>query len=367
MKGEDAVIEQFVVQGDPAGLNISSADLRWRRSHLAVSGKLAAAQDALQVDMDVGADRLVWEEFSAIAGTAAGQKEQGNGQFTVPAVKGVIRLKTERLDVGTLSWTPLQIAARLTANGVDGEIANGVVCGIRTAGRFAVQKNDQIELDLRLAVKDGDLDSTSRCLSSEKSDITGTYSLDARLTGGGSRERLASTLSGEFDFVARDGKFIRSAGVDATFDYLNHTGDFKVAFPDLNKEALPYRLISGKGTVAGPSIFAEEIIIEATPYAITAQAKADLEKKTIDAKGLVTVLLPADNVIKSIPLVGSILSGSLVGIPVAVTGAFERPQVYYLSPAALGAEIVNIPVRILKVPLGALQIFTPSQPELKKQ
>ena len=37
------------------------------------------------------------------------------------------------------------------------------------------------------------------------------------------------------------------------------------------------------------------------------------------------------------------------------------------SPAALGAEIVNVTLRILKLPLGALQIFTPSQPGLEKK
>ena len=317
--------------------------------------------------MDVAADRLVWEEFSAVAGTAAGQKEQSNAQVAVPAINGVVRLKTERLDVGTLSWTPLQVAANFTPNGISGEVENSVVCGIQTSGPFAVQKNDQIKFDMRLSVQDGDLDATSRCLSSEKSDISGTYSLDARLAGGGNREGLARSLSGEFDFVARDGKFIRSVGVDATFDYLNHTGDFNVAFPDVNKEAFPYRWISANGTVAGQSIFAKEIIVEASPYAIAAQAKADLEHRTIDAKGLVTVLLPGDQILKNIPLIGSIVSGSMVGIPLEVSGTFDRPQVSYSSPAALGAEIVNIPMRILGLPFGMMQIFTPSAPEVEKQ
>jgi hypothetical protein len=115
------------------------------------------------------------------------------------------------------------------------------------------------------------------------------------------------------------------------------------------------------------SIFAKEIIIEASPYTITAQGKADLEQRTIDAKGLVTVLLPADKVIKSIPLVGSILSGSMVGIPVEVAGSLEQPRVSCLSPAALGAEILNIPVRLLKMPLEGLQIFTPREPGAEKK
>ena len=52
----------------------------------------------------------------------------------------------------------------------------------------------------------------------------------------------------------------------------------------------------------------------------------------------------------------------MVGIPVEVSGAIDQPRVSYLSPAALGAELVNIPLRILKAPLDALQIFTPFLP-----
>ena len=361
LKGEDVVIEQIIAQGDEAGLSIRSADLRWRRSHISVSGKLASAEKTLQVDMDVSADRVVWEDFNETISTGDRQQKTGKATVTLPALKGVIRFKTDRFALGALSWEPLRVTAVLTANGISGEIEDSVVCGIGTAGSFDFQKTDQIDFDVRLSVKDGELDAASRCLSSEGSNVSGTYTLDARVKGVGNRERLAPALSGEFDFVARNGKFVRSAQLDATFDYLNDTGDFNVAFPDLSREAFPYRFISAKGTVERQSIFAKELIIVASPYTITAQGTADLEQKTIDGKGLVTVLLPADKLIKSIPLVGSIVSGSMVGIPVEVSGAFEQPRVSYLSPAALGAEIVNLPVRFLKVPLEALQIFTPHQ------
>jgi hypothetical protein len=362
LKGEPAVIEQIVVQGDKAGLNIRSADIRWRRSHVSASGKLTTAKGALSMDMDLSADRLVWDEFSGVFGRGDRQTDKVDAEVQLPPLEGVIRLKTGSFAMGALVLNPLQVTASLTPSGISGKVENSVVCGIQTAGQFAVRKNDEIELDMSLSVRDGKLETTTRCLSSEKSVVTGTYSLNGHLTGHGKRERLAQTLSGRFDLVARDGKFIRAAGVDATFDYLNSTGDFDVAFPDLNKEAFPYHLISAKGTVERQIIFVQEVIVEASPYAITAQGKADLDQKTIDAKGLVTVSLPGTRIIKNIPLVGPILSGSLVGIPVEVRGAIEHPEVSYLSPAALGAELVNIPLRILKMPLDALHMFTPRQP-----
>ncbi len=53
------------------------------------------------------------------------------------------------------------------------------------------------------------------------------------------------------------------------------------------------------------------------------------------------------------------LGGSLVGIPVRVSGALERPAVTYLSPADVGVELLSIPLRILGMPMGALRLFSP--------
>ena len=360
LKGEDAVIEQFVMQGDQAGLNIRSADLRWRRSRISLSGKLAAAQESLQVDMDVAADRLVWEEFSAIVGSGDSQGNKSKADVQLPTLVGVIRLKTDNFVVGGLSWNPLRVTAGLTANGITGEVEDSVVCGIRTTGSFAVQENDQIDVDARLSVRDGDLDLTSRCLSSDKSNVSGTYSLNARLTGSGNRERLAQTLSGGFDFVAREGKFIRSPGIDATFDYLNASGDFKVAFPDLNRETFPYRLIGIKGRIDGKMLIADEVNVNSPQVNLSGQGEVDMERKRIEGKGLVAVLRPVDEVLARIPVISSMLTGSLVGIPIRVAGSIDRPEVTYLSPADVGVELLSIPLRILGMPLGAMRLFTPS-------
>ena len=248
--GEDTIIEQIVVEGDEAALNIRSADFRWRGSHVSASGKLATAKEALRIDMDVTADRLVWEEFSGFTAGGDDAKDKNKARVSLPPLEGLIRLRSDSFAAGSFYSNPLQVSAELTPSGINGEVQDSVVCGIRTAGRFSAHKNGEIKLDMRLSVKDGELESTSRCLSGEKSNITGTYSLNARLAGAGQREQVARTLAGVFDFVARDGKFVRSGGVDATFDYLNRTGDFNVAFPDLNNEAMPYRLIGAKGRVA---------------------------------------------------------------------------------------------------------------------
>jgi len=71
------------------------------------------------------------------------------------------------------------------------------------------------------------------------------------------------------------------------------------------------------------------------------------------------VALPVHNVIKRIPLIGAFVGGTLVGIPIRVSGPLERPDVAYLAAQDVGAELINVPLRILGSPLDALKLFVP--------
>ena len=63
--------------------------------------------------------------------------------------------------------------------------------------------------------------------------------------------------------------------------------------------------------------------------------------------------------IKYVPIVGNIIGGTLVGIPIRISGSLEQPDVVYLSPADIGSELLNLPIRILGVPLESIKVFVP--------
>ena len=239
------------------------------------------------------------------------------------------------------------------------------MCGIGTAGRVDFT-NGEIGLDLSFSVADGQLEPTSLCLTDNRHALTGSYSLNGQVTGQGASEKLLQSLRGNFEFNARDGQFQRSPNVDSpletTFDYLNEKGDFNIAFPDLDKESFPFRSLRFQGTVQGMTLVNDQLVIQSSLYIVSGDGKVDLEHQHIDAKGLVTVRLPGNSIIRRIPLVGSILGigGSILGIPVRVIGPLENPTITYLSPADVGAELLNIPVRILDLPLEAIRLFTPN-------
>ena len=356
-----SLIEKVSIEAHPDGIVIHSADLRWPKSRLAASGKITPGKRALQLDLDVKGDQVDWQELQeSFGGEAMQPKQNRTDTKSFPDIEATIRLKTERFVFERFNLSPLETTVNFSPSGINADIARGEVCGITAKGRVEIV-NAEIGIDLQLSAKDASLEPSTVCLTNQQNDINGVYSLTARLAGRGNRRELLRALKGNFELSARNGEFIRSPGIDATFDYLNATGDFKVPFPDLDRETFPYRSLGVKGRIEGNLVIADEVVIDSTLLNLSGQAKVDLERKQIDGKGLIAVLKPVDEVIRRLPVINSLLGGTLVGIPVRITGSLDRPAITYLSPTDIGAELLNIPLRILGMPLGALRLFTPNK------
>lgn len=351
---EKIAVEKFSLESKGDDLRVRSAELRWRDTRLAVAGKVAADPEAWRLDLDLSGDRLSLEELERLLGAA----DQHPKAASTRRFEGEVRLKLNSFSAGDFTVSPLQIKTELSSSSIKAEIERATLCGINTTGRMAVEGSD-IALDLRFAAKDADLGPTTVCLTHQNNETKGIYTLTARLSGRGDRTQLRSALKGDFDLSARDGAFIRAAAVDKAFDYLNHSGDFNISFPDLDKQAFAYQALSSRGTIEGEKVLNDEIVIRASPLTITAQGAVDLRRRDVDLKGLVSVALPAQRVLKPIPIVGTLWGGSWVGIPLRVRGSLEQPEVSYLSPADIGGELLNLPVRILGMPLDAIKVFVP--------
>lgn len=363
---ERVLVERFSIAASGETVQVRSADVLWDKSRLKLSGKLTGAGEFLRLDLDAAAETLDWEELQrSFRGKTVPQRTNSSARITIPNVQGTIRLKADRFRFEGFDVSPIDTTVAIARAGVRTEIKRGVFCGIDTTGWIEFTAKET-RLDLQFSATDAQLEPTTICLTKQQNQITGTYSLAARIRGGGGREPLASTLNGAFQVTARDGEFLRSPGIDATFDYLNATGDFKVPFPDLDRERFPYRFVDVKGRIEGTMLIGDEVNVNSSLINLSGQGRVDLERKQIDGKGLIAVLKPMDDVISRIPVISSIVGGSLVGIPVRVTGSVERPDITYLSPADVGAELLNMPLRILGMPLAAIRLFTPSAELLDK-
>jgi hypothetical protein len=366
-KDGTAIVDFFFVEADPDAVNVRSANVRWRDSRLSFIGKLHAAAKALRFDMDISADRIVWDELSGIIDSKSDRaNNKGSPGISLSPLEGTIRLTADDFNFAGFSSRPLHVTGSFSSHGIRAEIQRGNVCGIPVRGKVHLT-DEELGFDLSLSVTGAQLEPVSLCLTDNRQSITGNYSLQAHVAGRGPAKDLLQNLKGKFEFRARDGQFAQSANVDspleATFDYLNKAGDFDIAFPDLDRESFPFRSISVRGAVEGTTLANDELVIQSSLLTIAGQGSLDLEKHRIDAQGLVSVRIPGSGIIARIPLLGSILDPSLLGIPVRVTGSLEQPTVSYLSPTDVGAQLVNIPLRILGLPLEAIQLFTPNSPQ----
>ena len=349
-------IDKFAIESSESVVTVASADVRWRNNGLSISGKIHPGKDAWGLDLDVSGDRLSLIEIDQLIGKADENGQRARGS-SLPRFEGSIRLNLDSFATENFTVNGLRVRAELSSSLITADIERGIVCGVETKGRLEFADKN-LDIDLQVYAKEAQLEPTTVCLSNRQSDIKGTYSLTGRLAAHGHQDDFLKSLRGNFEFRARDGEFIRSPGIDATFDYLNSTGDFKVEFPDLDREAFPYSMVGVKGRFEGYLIIGDEVSVESSLLNLSGQGKVDLEKKQIEGKGLIAILRPVDEVIRRIPVLNTMLGGSLIGIPVRVSGSLTRPDGTYLSPADLGADLLNIPLRILGIPLGAMQLFT---------
>jgi len=360
--GESVHVESFAVEGDQSRVDVRSMDLRWRDRHVTAQGRVEGDQSALRVDLDVWADRIVGDELRDLLerGTERAASD-GATEKVLPSVEGVIRVKADEFTFDRFTWKPLQAQISLAPRGVTTEIQRGLVCGISTVGTLDVA-GGEVALDLTASATDGSLDTASVCLTQSRR-VSGLYSLQARVAGRGDPEQVGRALSGEFEINARDGQFLQSPTVEAviekTFDYLNDSGDFEVAFPDLHREAFPFQLASARGRVDGLTLVLDDVVIESSRISIGGSGRLDFENGTIDARGVVSYRIPGGSITGRIPVVGSLLSGEALGIPVRVTGSLSNPDVRYLSAADVGDALLSIPMRILRLPRDAIRMFTP--------
>jgi hypothetical protein len=90
---------------------------------------------------------------------------------------------------------------------------------------------------------------------------------------------------------------------------------------------------------------------------MTARGSIDLIDGGLDVTLLVAPLRTVDSVVGKVPVMGSVLGGSVVSIPVGVSGTVGKPKVTPLEPSAVGGELKGLMERTLRLPKRALHVL----------
>jgi hypothetical protein len=133
------------------------------------------------------------------------------------------------------------------------------------------------------------------------------------------------------------------------------------------KGEMSYKSLQAKGDLHSGKLFIKELVLEASAVELVSQGEIDFVHRRIDLVVLAVPLKRVNWVIQHIPIIGYILGGTLISVPVRVHGDLNAPKIVPLDPSVIGSELMGIMKRTLKLPFKVTQpIFkdrkTPTDP-----
>jgi hypothetical protein len=333
-------------------IKVASAVVTWEDIHMVLGGNVSYSEEEFLFDLDLSSSGIDWVKIKKIFEKKDTEKKgkDNNKLFDLP-LRGALRLKSESFTYQKFTWSPLRAEISFNPDEININVKNANLCSISTPGVLKISSQD-IQLDFTPASHYQSLDPALTCLLNRSHQIDGKFKLGGKITGQGKAEELIQSLHGKLRFDARDGRIYRSLILAKILAFINITEIFSGSLADLEKEGFGYKKIKIKTKIKKGQLRFKEISMDGNTLTLTGK----------DLTLLVAPLKTVDRLVDKVPLVGDII-GDIISIPFKVKGNVKDPKVIPLSPSAIGADIVGIMQKTLKLPF---KIFQPILPNNKK-
>ncbi len=397
-----ARIESAALEADGNILKVKSAMISWSGSRLSLAGSVAITGSAYLVDMNAFADTFDLESMLREMENGKGQEEVGpvspvlshpvdyHAQVSPQSPKtaweapfrGIIRVRSQYLSYGKITWNPANADVVLSPGSVDIRLTQANVCGISTPGSITISPGG-LKISLSLSAKDQDIESTLACLFNKQHILSGSYTLTGHLAaGGGATEstsspppktepgkggpegagmsaggpvRLADSLEGEVEFKAKDGRIFRFDTLTKIISLLAVSEIYRGVVPDLAGEGCSYKSIEAKGKIKNGKLILSDSVVNGPCIKTVFRGEIDIARQKVDVVALVAPFRTVERVVNATPLMGKVLKEAFVTLPVHISGNLADPAVVLLSPSAVGEELFGVMKRVVKLPLTIFQ------------
>lgn len=351
------------LNGEEGYITLKSASMAFDGIPFDITGDVWPLAEELFVDLDVSTGRLVWEEVARVLGKK-GLKGHGlleAGPSHLP-VRGSLRLHSESLAYGRRNFVPLEAHVTMTDEGWTMEMKETTLCGISMPGVLELSADPPM-LRVFPASQGQSLNPAIQCLLGERMSVTGNFDLSGHMEGKIKESPFSKGLRGELAFHARDGRIYRYELLSKIFAFLNLTELLRGKLPDMGKEGFAYNTMRAKADLLDGRLVIREALIDGKSMEIGCEGEVDLIRDQLDLRVLVAPFKTVDFIIKHIPGLNYVLGGTLVSIPVRVSGRLADPTITPLSPSAVGEGLLGIMERALTLPVKMIE---PILPETKK-
>jgi AsmA-like C-terminal region len=279
--------------------------------------------------------------------------------------RGFLRAKVDvhldSLRYGRSHWKPFRADVELVPEGPVITVRQARACQITTDGAAAFAPSGVDIIDVSLTAKDAAIEQLASCLLGREDALTGTYDLEAQIRGEGESSELVRSLRGTVRLESRRGQIKNVPLIARTLAAISIATGSLGNLSGVQSEGLPYDRISLRGDLRKGELYLEEYVLEGPSVKMTGQGSVALADGKLDLTLMVAPLRTVDFAVGKIPLVGNILGGSLVSIPVAVKGEIGDPSVTPMDPSAVGAGLKRLAERTLRLPARALHPLLPGK------
>lgn len=359
---EPLKFKQVVITGRNQAVNIESAKFLWGENNLEGKGSLSAAPDGIRLDIKLKSDEIKVENIINIFSSRndlSNNKNQSSG-FKKPSLRGIIRVNAPKVTWGRYSASPANANIILASNAVHLVFKDTYLCDIAIPGRI-IFSDDSIKFNFRPDAQDKQLNSNLSCLLEQDFRITGKFDFKGYLNSEGNADVLKSKLRGNVDFHSKDGVIQRAPLLAKIFSVLNVTELLRGKLPDFTTEGFKYNSINIKGDINKGIFVIQEAVVDGTTMQLVGQGEVDLVTDQIKLTVLVAPFKTIDFLVSKIPGVRHILGGTLISIPLRVTGDLNDPTIVIFSPTAIGSGLIGMMKRTLSLPVKIIEPIMPKE------
>ncbi|HEX9205451.1 MAG TPA: AsmA-like C-terminal domain-containing protein [Candidatus Deferrimicrobiaceae bacterium] len=369
---EPLAIHALSVEADGKTVRVLSSSLAWDNVPFSLTGTAKFEGEKVSAVLDVSAGRIDLKNLlrslkpsGQPGGTpraaASSGAEVGNatGGPSLP-VQGTVRLAADSVSLRGFTFQAVKAVAYLEGNTFRISISEANLCGISTLGSATVGAGEP-SFTLVASASGENIQSSIECFTENRETYTGKFSLSSRLEGEGTGDALLRSLAGPVTLDVTDGRIRKMTVLSKVLAFLNVTETFRGKFPDFREEGFAYRNLSVRAEVKGGKYTVKELRLDSPSMQVFATGEVDLLTRDADLKVLVLPFQNVDAIIRKIPIVGYILGGTLISVPVSVKGDIRDPTVKTMETASMGSGLLDIVERTVKTPLHLISPILPGK------
>jgi len=349
--GRPARVERLDFSADAARWRLNEALVSVNGQPLTLRGDASRGPQGFVIDAEIESAGF---DLDAVLPKASGQASEA--AFNLDEVElwplpvtGRVFLRADSVAFRGRRVAPLLASLKVERERVALDVAEANLCGLSLPLSLTAAPK-RYAGTISIHTKNESLDQIAHCVSGEGLVITGDVDLDVELRTQGTQGELVRNLEGTVNVQARKGRVHKFGLLGNLLAYVKGQGLLEKNTPGLDREGFPYQELNVKAGIGGGKVTVDEANFLSPALGLVATGTVGIP----DGKSSLTVLVAplgrVDRVLGKIPIIGYIFGGSILSLPVQVSGDIRDPLVVPLDPRAIASRVVGIFERTFKLP-----------------